>query len=140
MEEEGHSLVVVRDGRVLFSSRLSGIKSLLDALDNNVLPGSSIADKVFGRAAAMIAAQGEVTAVHTPVLSQEAVEVLADAGILYCTNQTVPCIQNSNRTGPCPIEAITASTVVPEKGVRAVRQLLIELSSCKPCAKHHQVH
>lgn len=127
LEEEGHSLVVVRDGRMLFSSRLPGIRSLLDALDNNVLPGAAVADKVVGRAAAMIAVQGEVTAIHTPLLSQEAADVLTEAGILYCAEIIVPAILNKEQTGPCPIEAVTEFTVVPEKGVNAVRQYLNQM-------------
>lgn len=129
LEEEGHSLVVVRDGRVLFSSRMPGVRSLLEALDNNVLPGSAVADKIIGRAAAMIAVQGEVTAIHTPIMSQGAAEVLTEAGILYCATKTVPVIRNREGTGPCPIEAATEFTVVPEKGVNAIRQLLKDLAS-----------
>jgi hypothetical protein len=137
LEQEGHALVVVRDGRVLLSSRMPGVKSLLDALDNNVLPGSAVADKVIGRAAAMIAVQGEVTAIHTPLMSEGAAEVLAEAGILYCAGKTVPAIKNRDNTGSCPIEYATQFTVVPEKGVNAVRQLLRELAGG---AKIHQVH
>lgn len=137
LEEEGQSLVVVRDGRMLFSSRMPGVASLLDALDNNVLPGSSIADKVMGRAAAMIAVQGEVTAIHSPLMSQGAAEVLNEAGILYCADETVPAIRNKDNTGPCPMEAATEFTVVPEKAVNALRQLLKELSKG---VKIHNVH
>lgn len=137
MEEEGQSLVIVRDGRMLFSSRLAGVSSLLDALDNNVLPGSSVADKVIGRAAAMIAVQGEVTAVHTPVMSEGAAEVLTEAGVLYCAEKIVPFLRNKDSTGPCPIEAATEFTVVPEKAVNALRNLLRDLSQGP---KIHSVH
>ena len=135
--EEGYSLVVVRDGRALFSSRMPGVQSLLDALDNNVLPGSAVADKIMGRAAAMIAVQGDVTAVYSPLMSAEAAEVLAEAGILYVAEKTVSRILARNGTGPCPIEACTEFTVVPEKGVQAIRSLLQELTG-KPRA--HQFH
>lgn len=137
LAEEGQSLVVVRNGRMLFSSRLPGIQPLLDALDNNVLPGSALADKVFGRAAAMIAVQGQVTAVHTPVMSQGAAEVLSEAGVLYCAERTVPQIKNREGAGPCPMEAATEFTVVPEKGVNAVRKLLKDLHSAVPLKQVH---
>lgn len=129
LAEEGQSLVVVRNGRMLFSSRLPGIQPLLDALDSNVLPGSAVADKVFGRAAAMIAVKGQVTAVHTIVMSQGAADVLSEARVLYCACKTVSQIKNREGTGPCLIEAATEFTVVPEKGVNAVRKLLNELHS-----------
>ena len=137
LAEEGQSLVVVRNGRMLFSSRLPGIQPLLDALDNNVLPGSAVADKIVGRAAAMIAVLGQVTAVHTTVMSQGAADVLAEAGVLYCTGMTVPQILNREGTGPCPIEITTEFTVVPEKGVKAVRKLLIDLHSTVPLKQVH---
>ena len=94
--------MVVRDGRLLFSSRLQGIQPLLDALDHNVLPGSALADKVVGRAAAMIAVLGEVNAVHSPLMSQEAVDVLSEAGILHCADKVVEQILNQGGTGPVP--------------------------------------
>lgn len=137
LAEEGQSLVVVRNGRMLFSSRLPGIQPLLDALDNNVLPGSAVADKVLGRAAAMIVVQGQVTAVHTPVMSQGAADVLSEAGVLYCAERTVPQILNHEGTGPCPVEAATEFTVVPEKGVNAVRKLLKDLHSTVPLQQVH---
>lgn len=137
LAEEGQSLVVVRNGRMLFSSRLPGIQPLLDALDNNVLPGSAVADKVFGRAAAMIVVLGQVTAVHTPVMSQEAADVLSEARVLYCAERTVLQILNHEGTGPCPIEAATEFTVVPEKGVNAVRKLLKDLHSTVSMSQVH---
>lgn len=137
LEEEGQTLVVVKNGRLLFSSRLAGIQPLLDALDNNVLPGSAVADKITGRAAAMVLALGQVTALHSLVMSQGASEVLADNGILYCAAQVVPQIKNREGTGPCPFEAITEFTVIPEKGVNAVRKLLKDLHSAAPGKKVH---
>lgn len=125
--EEGNTLVVVRDGRTLFSSRMSGITPLMEALDSNVLPGSAVADKVIGRAAAMIAVAGEVTSLYCTVMSQEAVEVLAQAGILYCSQKVVPIILDQRKTRRCPVEAATEFTVIPEKGVNAVRHLLEDL-------------
>lgn len=128
LAEEGHALVVVRDNRVLLASRMPGVKSLLEALDSNVLPGAAVADKVIGRAAAMIAVQGEVGSVYSPVMSQGAVEVLTEAGILHLADRIVPYIKNREGTGPCPIEMSTESTVVPEKGVAAIRKMLAELA------------
>lgn len=128
LEQDGHCLVVVRDGRLLFSSRMPGVKSLLEALDGDVLPGSAVADKVVGRAAAMIAVHGEVQSIHTPLLSQGAAEVLEAAGVLYAAEKVVPRINNRQGNGPCPLEAATEFTVVPEKAVAAIRRLLAELS------------
>lgn len=125
--EVGNSLVVVRDGRTLFSSRMPGIAPMLEALDSNVLPGSAVADKVIGRAAAMIAVAGEATSVYSPTMSQEAVDVLTQAGMLYCSRTIVPIILDKEKTRRCPVEAVTEFTMVPEKGVNAVRHLLQDL-------------
>ena len=137
LKKEGQSLVVVRDGRLLFSSQLPGIQPLLDALDNNVLPGSAVADKIMGRAAAMVVALGQANAVHAPVMSQSAVDVLTDSGILHCADTLVPCILNEEGTDTCPLEIATEFTVVPEKGVGAVRKLVDDLQSMLP---QDQVH
>lgn len=125
---EGWSLVVVRHGRLLFKSRLPGIGPLLDALDNHVLAGSAVADKVVGRAAAMVVAEGRVTAVKAAVMSEGAASVLAEHGILYCADSITGQILNQERTDACPLEALTATTVVPAKGVESLRRLLRELA------------
>ena len=97
-----------------------------------MLPGSALADKVVGRAAAMIAVLGEVNAVHSPLMSQEAVDVLSEAGILHCADKVVEQILNQGGTGPCPLEIATNFTVIPEKGVMAVRKFLKGMHGTAP--------
>ncbi|HOB35060.1 MAG: DUF1893 domain-containing protein [Firmicutes bacterium] len=127
LHAEAQSLVVVRSGRVLFRSRMSGIEPLLEALDYDVLAGSAVADKVVGRAAAMVAVTGQAASVYSWIMGAGAVEVLTAAGILHCADAVVPVILDREGRLPCPLEAVTQFTVVPEKGVRALRHLLRDL-------------
>lgn len=137
LAEENQALVVVRDGSLLFCSRLEGVQPFLDALDNDVLPRSAVAAQVIGRAAAMVVAFGQVTAVHSPLISEGAVEVLADNGILYSAGQLIASLSGPAGNGSCPFETATEFTVVPEKGVHALRQLLHDLHRVLP---PNQVH
>lgn len=127
LHAEGQSLVVVRAGRVLFRSCMPGIQPLLEALDYDVLAGSAVADKVMGRAAAMIAVTGQAASIYSWIMGAEAMGILTEAGILHCADALVPVILDREGRLPCPLEAATQFTVVPEKGVRALRHLLRDL-------------
>lgn len=135
--EDNQSLVVVREGQLLFCSRLQGIEPYLDALDNGVLSGSAIAAKTVGRASAMVVALGQATAVHSPLMSEGAADVLGDAGILYHAGEIVARLLSPEGNGPCPFEIATEFTVVPEKGVHALRKLLKDLHTALPPEQLH---
>lgn len=135
--EDSQSLVVVREGQLLFCSRLQGIEPFLDALDNGILSGSAVAATVISRASAMVVALGQATAVHSPVMSEGAVDVLGEAGILYCAGELIPLLLGPGGSGPCPFETVTEFTVVPEKGVLALRKLLKDLHTVLPPDQLH---
>ena len=76
-----------------------GVRPLLQLLENapETLHGAVLADKIIGKAAAMIAVLGGVAAIHTLTASESALNFLQGAGIPAAARQTVPYI--INRTG-----------------------------------------
>ncbi|PLX31916.1 MAG: DUF1893 domain-containing protein [Clostridiales bacterium] len=108
LESEGRALVLARDGVVLFKDDRRGIGPMYDIAtkERESARGSSLADKVIGKAAAMLAVDAGIENLYAAVLSEEAEMVLSEAGI-YCEfGKRVPFIQNREKTGKCPMERI----------------------------------
>ena len=68
-----------------------GVRPLLQLLENQpgALRGAVLADKIIGKAAAMVAALGGIAAVHTLTASEAALDFLAKRGIPAAARQTV---------------------------------------------------
>ena len=104
---EGYYSCVIRNGVVrTFIQR--GIADLYDLLSQEpaFLKGAQIADKVIGKAAAVLMVLGGVQEIYTDVISEPALSLLRNAGIKVGYVQAVPRVQNRAKTGWCPLETI----------------------------------
>lgn len=106
------SVVIVRDGKVIEESQGRGIKPLFDIYTTRkeILPGSTVADKVIGKAAAMILVNGRIKALYAELISDAAIEVLKDTDIVFEYSKRVSMILNREGNGMCPIEKISSMT------------------------------
>jgi len=108
LESEGRALVLVKDGKVLMRDNRRGIGPMYDVAtkEREAALASSLADKVIGKAAAMLAVDAGIVNLYAAVLSEEAERVLSEADI-YCEfGRKVPFIQNRGKTGKCPMELL----------------------------------
>lgn len=100
--EGGAALAIVNGGGELtFNER--GIKTLL-SLQNGSLTGAFAADKVVGKAAAMMMVRGGVTEVYAQLISRPALEVFKAHNKICLYGEVVPYIINRDKTGLCPME------------------------------------
>lgn len=118
------SLVVVKDGKVIYESGSHGITSVLEAAEilGTELAGSAVADKIVGRAVAFLCVHFQVAAVFAVVLSIEGVHVLKDNNISFQFEKCVPHIQNQKGTGMCPFEKLALTFTTPEEAYRKLRE------------------
>lgn len=88
------------------TSNKSGIRPVLDWLraDNTALRGGTAADKVVGKAAAMLFVYGGVTAVWAEIISEPAYAFLQQHGVAVTYGKLVAAIHNREGTGLCPME------------------------------------
>ena len=128
LKQSSDTLVVVKDGQIIHSSQRGGIRPLFDAVSDlgEDMKGSSVADKVMGKAAAALCISAGVRGVHTPVMSRAAQALLTDRGIPYTTDLLVAGILNKNKSDLCPLEKLTAETDCPEGIAGIVKQFLIK--------------
>jgi hypothetical protein len=101
----------------VYTSEKKGIAPLLKLLsspeNNGLLKDSYVADKVTGRAAALLMLYGGVKELYTDLISTAAKEVL-DGKIIYTFKKEVPRINNRDNTGLCPMEEAVMGIDSPE--------------------------
>lgn len=126
--ENGGYTCVLRQGDILLTSHLRGVAPLLGWLDAGaVAPGFVAADKVVGRATAYLYCLLGAKAVYAGVISDGALEVLAQHGIRVQWEHRVPYIRNRTGDGMCPMEAATADSHTPQQALAAIRAKLQQL-------------
>ena len=104
LRQEDLSLVIVKNGKVLFKTQKPGIMGFLEAiekLDQNLVAASA-ADKIVGVAAAMLCVYAEVASVFALTISEEGIRVLEDNNVAYRFEKKVPNILNRDKTDVCP--------------------------------------
>lgn len=112
LEKEKLALAIVKDGKLVFSSYERGIKPLYTAVEQlkDELEGSSVADKVTGKAAAMLCKYANIKELHTKLISENAISVLKETPIIYEYDVSAPYIKNRDKTGMCPVETLSLKT------------------------------
>ena len=127
LRERGYSLVIAKDGRIVFATRQSSVSGFFRAIDKfgkDELFGSSVADKIVGRAAAMLCLYCAVKAVHAVILSQAGKELLEKSSVQFQFESLVPNILNRQKTGTCPFEQMVSSTSNAKEAYEKLRSCI----------------
>lgn len=120
-----HSLVVVKVGRTSVCDG-RGIKPVVDYLEKDNFDGAFVADKVIGKASALLLVYGKVQEVYTPAISKPAVKVFEDNNVKYSAGIIVDNIINRTGTDLCPMEKKVQNIDNPKKAYKLFRKLLKE--------------
>ena len=112
------SCVIEKEGRTYTSDQF-GIKPLMQFLrrDRRFFEGAAVADKVIGKAAALLLIDGGAAEVFGAVMSESAAKVLSEYGVSFGYCELVPMIEN--RTQMCIRDRVVAVRIVrPHKDKR----------------------
>lgn len=109
MEKNNLKMVVINNDEIITQSTDRGIKPVYDVYINayESLKGAFVADRITGKAAAMLLAQGGISGIYTDLVSEPAVEIFKEKGIKLQYKKRVPHILNRDMDGMCPIETIS---------------------------------
>jgi len=111
--KEGYTCIL-SDGREDIFSYERGIKPLIGFIDSGKnFSGFSVADKIVGKAAALIYAYMGVKELYAQVIGRQAVDVCAKYGIPVTYGIIAPKIINRKGDGVCPMEQATAQISDP---------------------------
>lgn len=120
---------VLADGRAITSEK-KGIAPMMALLKENmnILKGACVADRVIGRAAAMLMEKGGVAAAFGEVVSGHALRAFAKSGIPFTYGKEVEYIINRTKTGMCPMEETVLEIEDIEEAYEALKRKLAELA------------
>lgn len=123
LKNKNLSLAIVRDGKVIFESRLSGISGLIQAIEsiNGLLQSSSVADKIVGRASALLLVYSHVSEVYADTMSKWGLTVLEEAGVKAEYDTLVPKILNRRGDDICPFEKISLTISSPDEAYKILK-------------------
>jgi hypothetical protein len=126
LDAEKLAFVLVRDGKVITTGDDYGVRELLAAVDRigPDVRGASLADKVVGKAVALIVVHAGIRAVDTRVASEPAVRLLTLHGIPCEAGTIVPQILNRRGDGPCPMERATLPFAEVGPGLQQLREFI----------------
>lgn len=116
-------------GETTYLSEKAGIAPMLDFLaEGTELRGFSAADKIVGKAAAMLFIRAGVRAVFGEVMSRTALALLEKHGVEAIFDTLTDRIINRNGNGSCPMEIVVDNIENPMEAERALRNKLAEFA------------
>ncbi|RLI12643.1 hypothetical protein DRO35_02570 [Candidatus Bathyarchaeota archaeon] len=129
LKEDRLSLVIVKNGEAIFSSDSSGINSILQAIDNlgDRLSRASAADKIVGKAAALLFAYSHIKEAYAVTLSTEGLSTLRKNRIFVEYEKLVPRILDKNRRDICPFEKLVLEIESPSQAYKELKRFMKEI-------------
>ncbi|MEM3507084.1 MAG: DUF1893 domain-containing protein [Candidatus Bathyarchaeia archaeon] len=124
------TLVIVKNCKVVFKSNSSSIMGLIKAIEmfKDELNGSSVADRIVGKAVALLCAYAKVTNVYAITISDEALKSLEKAKIYVEFKNRVSKILNKSRSGICPFEKLLLDISDPELAYEKLSKFIKDLN------------
>jgi hypothetical protein len=115
LENERWNLVIVKEGRVLFSSKKRGVAPLFQAIQSlgKGLHNAAMADRIVGSAVAMLCLYARIASVYAGIASQGALDMLKRRGVTISSKNIVPYICNYDGTDLCPFEKLAGNAENP---------------------------
>ena len=125
----GHSICLCRGDSILTHDG-SGIAPMLDFRERGIrLSGYSAADRIIGKAAAMLFTAAGIREAYGEVVSEAGARYLKEHGIPVSWGILTDEIINRAGTGPCPMEETVRNLEDPEEGVKALEIRSRELAA-----------
>lgn len=127
LEENNYTCVLCKDGQT-YTSTEHGVKPLLKWVESEQdFKGFSAADKIVGKAAALLYVLLGVHTVFAEMMSEDGIYTLARHGITPLCDTSVKEIRNRADTGMCPMEEAVKEITDPKEGLYALKKRLEQM-------------
>ena len=132
LRQDRLTLAISRRGSVIFTSRNRGVLDLYCLMRDNseILKGASAADKVVGKAAAMLYAGSGIKELYAGSLSRAASCVLREAGVKVQYENMIPFVMNRDRSGMCPVERLATTVDTLDELMEGLSHFYKDLGVC----------
>lgn len=133
LKERKLTLVIAKAEKIMFETDLPGISGFLEAIKNlgEELVDAAVADKIVGRAIALLCVYAKVSAVFAEVISREGTKVLEKHGINFEFEDFVPYILDSKGEHMCPFEKFALEIQNSEEAYGKLKRFAESFSSAK---------
>lgn len=129
LKESGQNLLIFREDEVIFSSADRGVTPLIEAIDKidrGRLRGVITADRIVGRAAALLNIYLGAVEVHAMLISSKAKEALQDNGLRFQFWEETDAIKMRDGVVFCPFERLVQEISDPEEAYIKIKAKLAE--------------
>lgn len=128
LSENKYTFAAVKNGK-LRTSQKRGIAPIVELIDAEpeFLNGAGVADKVIGKAAAMLLNAYGVKNISTPLAGEKAVEYLSGKSVIFEYESTAGYIINRDGTDMCPMEKTVFDVNDEKEAERLLRIKINEL-------------
>lgn len=125
LNEKSLTLSIVKNGEIIFETVSNGISGFLEAIEKfgDGLEGTSVADRVTGKAIALLCVYAKVKAVYAIILSKGAKSVFEKHAVYHEWNELVENILDVNKTRICPFEKLATEISNPKDAYRKLKAL-----------------
>lgn len=129
LEQENCTLAAAKDGEIIFRSDRPGIGALLETAlkDRKRLRDSSAADRITGKAAAMLMVLCGIKSLYSKTLSRTGKAFLEKNSVGFRYENLTETILNRKGDGLCPFEACCIKEEDPEKALSLLAGLMEKL-------------
>ena len=128
LKQKNLALVIAREGKVVFETSSRGIGGLLKAIEefDKEMTGSSVADRIVGKAAALLCVFAGVVAAFAVTASEEGIRALRDNNVLCRFENRVPFILNYKRNDICPFEKLVIKISNSKEAYEKLKSFAVE--------------
>ncbi len=122
LEKSGNSLMIYKNGELLFESDLGGIRPHLKAINEHgdALEGTLMVDKILGRAAAFLVVYSKAAEAITVIVSTSGRQVLEANNLKFSYREEVPYIKMENGVIFCPFERMVQGIHDPDEAYAVI--------------------
>ena len=123
--EPGLTLCIVKDKHVLFETASHGISGFLRAIQElgERLNGASVADKIVGKAIALLCLYARIEDVYGSVMSVEAKKLFEENKVHAEWQELVGSILGDCKSATCPFEGLAAGITNPVEAYKKLKAL-----------------
>jgi hypothetical protein len=127
------TLAIVKNGEAMFETHSHRISGFLGAIEQfgDKLEDASLADRVAGKAIALLCVYARIKEVYAEVLSKKAKTVFEQKGIHHEWKELVDNVLDLNKKGVCPFEKAATSISDPKDAYKTFKALQESLKTCK---------
>jgi hypothetical protein len=125
LKEGNLTLSIVKNGKVLFETVSHGVSGFLAAVEKcgNRLEKASVADRIVGKAIALLCAYAKIRAVYAVTLSKKAKTVLEENSVHHEWENLVENILGADGKSMCPFERLADEIPNPKEAYKKLKVL-----------------